>query len=101
MARYEMDCGSIVDTEKAIGTWNEYQDWDGRNFISSATGSQWEHEKLYKSRRGRYYIESWSQRQGSRARAEWASKERAAAWLLMNKHKIPDDLAEVAESIVE
>jgi len=50
-------------------------------------------QALHKSRKGRYWIERWSQWQGSRSSAEWISKRAAAAWLLMNNHAVPDDLA--------
>ena len=101
MTRYKMDGGGIVDTDRASATWREATRWDGRNHISVATGGQWHHEQLYRSRKGRYYIERDSQWQGSTPSAEWISKRSAASWLLANDHEIPDDLKEAAEEVAE
>lgn len=101
MTRYKMDDGTVVDTKNAAQSWSEATWWDGRNHISKPTGSQWEHQGLYKSRRGRYYLEHWSQRQGSSAYVEWISKRAAAAWLLENGHEIPPDLASEAQEVAE
>jgi len=99
--RYRMEDGTIVDTSKASAHWDSAQDHDGRNFIDRATGSQWNHETLYKSRRGRYYIEHTSQYQGSRPHAEWVSEHEAARWLIHNDHKLPEDLAKLADEVTE
>ena len=99
--RYRMDGGSIVDTDKAAESWEERTDWDGHNHISRNTRSQWEHETLYRSRKGRYYIVHDSQWQGSMPSAEWVSNKQAAAWLLLNDRPLPEDLAEVAAEIEE
>jgi hypothetical protein len=101
MARYRMDDGTVVDTANATKSWDEARDHDGRNHISRATGSQWDHETLYRSRRGRYYLEHDSQWQGSRPWAEWLSNQRAAAWLALNSHEIPDELRTAAEAVTE
>jgi hypothetical protein len=50
--------------------------WDGRNRISLATGSQWDHEALYRTANGRWVKHWWSQWQGTVAEA--------AAWLVQN-----------------
>lgn len=98
---YRMDDGTVVKTENATATWKEERRHDGRNYISVATGSQWLHETLYRSRKGRYWIEHTSQWQGSKDTAEWVSNQSAAQWLLANDHELPDDLqaleAEVSE----
>ena len=101
MTKYEMDDGVVADTLKSRQSWDEATRWDGRNMISVPTGSQWEHEEMYLSMKGRYYLVSWSQRQGSCAAARWVDKTEAAAWLSLNGHEIPADLAEAAESITE
>lgn len=95
-----MSDGTIVNTDKAIESWDESTHFNGSNHISDATGSQWEHQKLYKSRKGRYYLEHWSQWQGSEPHAEWLSNEAAARWLLLCGHPLPDDL-EAVRSIIE
>lgn len=101
MTKYRMDDGTVVDTARAAWSWNEATRWDGNNHISVATGSQWNHQKLHRSRKGRYYLEHWSQWQGSTPRAEWISQHAAAAWLIANDHEIPHDLAEAAEAVSE
>jgi hypothetical protein len=100
-SRYEMSDGMIVDTGNASRNWDEDTRFDGRNHISIATGSQWDHETLYRSRRGRYYIESVSQWQGSTPTAEWVSNEEAARWLLKMEHELPADLKDLAEDLID
>jgi len=73
----------------------------GNNHISRPTGSQWHHQVLYKSRKGRYYIEHWSNFQGSRAHVEWVSPQEAARWLLHNDEDLPADLARYEEEVSE
>jgi hypothetical protein len=93
MSRYRID-GSVVDTAKARRTWKEDSYHNGSNFISKATGSEWEHQWLHQSTRGRYYIEAWSQRQGGRSVAYWVSSREAATWLRSQGHDdLPADLA--------
>ena len=101
MARYEMSDGMIVDTDNASARWKEAADFDGRNHISRATGSQWDHETLYRSRRGRYYIEQCSQREGCVPNAEWVSNEGAARWLLKMGHDLPEDLKGMADRLLD
>ena len=101
MARFRMSDGMVVDTGNASKVWEEDTFFDGSNHISRATGGQWDHETLYRSRRGRYYVVSSTQWQGSVDSAEWVSKEEAARWLLTNDHEIPDDLREVADKLLD
>ena len=101
MARYRMDDGTVVDTVNATQMWNEATRFDGRNQISVNTGSQWVHEQLFRSRKGRYYIVTSSQWQGTQDRAEWVSNHRAAAWLVLNDEELPEDLAKLAEEVAE
>lgn len=100
MAKYRID-ETIVDTDRAQQTWKEASDWDGRNRISRATGSQWEHEQLYLSAKGNYYIVHESQWQGSLPHASFVSRQEAARWLLNNEHALPDDLAELLDEVSE
>jgi hypothetical protein len=96
-----MHDGIIVKTENATQIWQEDTRWDGNNHISVATGSQWNHETLYRSRKGRYYTEHDSQWQGWRRRAEWLSKHEAASWLLANNHDLPAELEMIEEEVSE
>lgn len=99
MARYRMDDDTVVDTQNATWVWEEDTRWDGRNHISLATGTQWDHQTLYRSRKGRFYLEHTSQWQGRTPSAEWVSHRTAVSWLLTNGHEIPEDLLEVADSV--
>lgn len=99
--KYQMEDGTVVNTEKAAQEYEEAQDHDGRNDISRATGSQWNHETLYRSRRGRYYKVCTSQWQGSRSHAEWISEHEAVRWLSLNDHEVPKVLAHLVDEIEE
>jgi hypothetical protein len=101
MARFKMDDGAVVNTEKAIRKWVEDTDWNGNNHISVNTHSQWEHEDLYLSSKARYYLVSWSNWQGSLPSARWVAPHEAAQWLLLNGHDLPDTLVAQAEEIEE
>lgn len=101
MATYKMNDGTIVKTENAVKSWEEATYWNGNNNISKATGTQFDHETLYLTRKGRYYIEHTSQWQGSVPSAEWVDNEAAARWLLLNDEELPEDLTSFAEQISE
>lgn len=101
MSTYRMSDGTIVKTENASESWEERTKWNGSNHISVNTGSQWSHEILHRSRKGRYYIERWSQYQGSRSSAEWISNEEAVRWLLLNECDLPDDLKPLQAEVEE
>lgn len=104
MSKYRMEDGTIVNTESAARHWDEGTRWNGNNHISRATGSQWEHQTLYESRKGRYYVERTSQWQGSLPSAEWVSEQEAVRWLLTNEYEaddIPEKLRHLIEKIEE
>lgn len=84
--------GLIYDSYNSIQNWNEQTYWDGNNHISYATESQWEHETLHKTLKGRYFVLWWSQRQGSTDKIIPLTKEEAASWLARNQKEMPDDL---------
>jgi len=66
--------------------------WDGNNHIGNATCSQWTHETLYVTRKGRFVILRESQRQGSLDTYREISVEYAALWLVRCGYDIPDDM---------
>ena len=101
MARYRMSDSMVVDTDKATASWQEATRWDGRNHISLATGTQWDHQTLYRSKRGRFYIEYSSDWQGSTPSAEWISNEEAVRWLMLNNHEVPEYLAALVDEVTE
>lgn len=100
MARYRME-NCVVDTGRATQSWEEARDHDGNNFISRATGTQWDHETLYRSRKGRFYKECTSAYQGSTPHAEWVSPEEAVRWFVLNDHEVPEDLKHLEDEVVE
>ena len=101
MSKYTLNNEKVVNTEKAKQCWDEAERWNGNNFISRATGSQWEHETLFLSSKGNFWVEHTSQWQGSLPYAFSLSKEEAVRWLLENEHAIPDFLKMEADSIEE
>jgi len=101
MSTYRMEDGTILKTENSTNCWEEETFFDGNNTISKATGSQWHHQTLFRSRKGRYWIECTSQWQGDRDRAEWLSPEDATRWLLLNDHELPEELAHLQAEVEE
>lgn len=79
--------------------WEEDTRWDGRNRISCATGSPWVHERLYRTKSGRWIIYSWSQWQGSLPYAYETGERDAAEWLLLNSEELPASLAHLEEEL--
>jgi len=61
--------------------------WNGNNHISCATGSQWEHEALWRTKSGRWILNHWSQYQGSSESWEEISDVEAAKWLVINNEE--------------
>jgi len=59
--------------------------WDGNNHISIATGSQWDHEALYRTAGGRWVLHGWSQWEGRPERYRFISADEAREWLLLNQ----------------
>jgi hypothetical protein len=96
-----MPDGTIVKPKNAVQSWEEDTRWNGSNHISIPTGSQFAHQKLHKTRRGRYWLEHWSDWQGSTPHAEWVSEQEAARWLLLNGKDLPDDLERFRDEIEE
>lgn len=83
MKRQALDNGTWFDIDKAE-MFSEEKWWDGSNNISKATGSQWNHEALYRTANGRWVLNAWSQYQGSRETWEEIDNEAAARWLVSN-----------------
>jgi hypothetical protein len=77
--------GSWFDSNKAE-KFSESTRWNGNNRISRATGSQWEHEALYRTASCRYILNHWSNWPGSTETYEEISKHDAAGWLAINGH---------------
>jgi hypothetical protein len=71
--------GSWFNIENA-DCYREITYFDGNNFISQVTNSQWEHEFIFITQGGKYILNSWSAWQGSIDRYEEISREVAAKW---------------------
>lgn len=83
------------ETGLRTGTWfdrdraNRYEEaarWDGHNYVSEATGSQWDHETLYRTATGRYVLHRWSQRQGVGESYIELPQADGDAWLVAQDH---------------
>ena len=97
----ENGCHVIVDTDQAVSHWKEDTRWNGSNNISVATGSDRHHELLHLSRKGNYYLESWSNYEDVPNTARFVTPKEAALWLLANGHELPEGLAAFAQEIEE
>lgn len=64
--------------------YKENTRWDGNNHISVNTGSQWDHEALYRTKAGRWVLNTWSQWQGSEERYKFVDDATAKDWLIRN-----------------
>lgn len=97
MTRQTLDDGGWLDLDTAQ-KFAEKTVFDGRNHLSVNTGSQWEHETLYRTTRGTFVRQSTSQWQGSRDTWTRLSIDDAVAWLLRNDYEAnsPAELAIVA-----
>lgn len=71
-------------SEETADYWKEEGDHDGRNWISRATGSQFEHERLYRTKGGKFILYHWSNWQGKADTYEEISNEAAAVWFSKN-----------------
>lgn len=85
MERINLGEGRWFDPESAR-SWDEDWWWDGSNRRSQATGSQWEHQKLYRTRKGQWILHCWSQWQGSQPSYEIVGDATAKTWLIDNGH---------------
>lgn len=98
MSRRVLDDGRWFDTACAT-RYEETTYWNGNNHISKATGSQWDHEKLYRTAGGRWILHSWSQWQGSGESWSEIDADAAARWLVRNEHEdhpaCADEIAEL------
>lgn len=85
MKRRVLDDGRWFDLEKAE-RFEEGTRWNGNNHISLATGSQWDHEVLYRTKSGRWILHRWSQWQGSGKSYREIGNDTAARWLVANEY---------------
>jgi len=96
MTRTVLDDGRWFDTDKAE-KFEESSRWDGNNHISLATGSQWDHEALYRTAGERWILNTWSQYQSVAESYTVIDDSQAADWLVRNHHEHPAVAAEIEE----
>lgn len=97
MKRVSLDAGGWFDEDEAK-KWDEATRWDGSNHISVPTGSQWEHEALYLTRKGGWVLNAWSQRQGSAESYVLIEPAEAARWLVRCCYELPEELEQFADA---
>ena len=68
--------------EFSESTW-----WDGKNNVSYATGSDREHEWLYRTQGGKWILRWSSQYQGVSTTVDEIDDKTAAAWLVRSNHE--------------
>lgn len=93
--------GQYFDADKAE-CFKEETFWDGSNHISKATGSQWNHEALYRTASGKWVKNSYSQFQGTTETYEIISPAEAGEWFVKNEYgdeEIPECLHENISSL--
>lgn len=86
--------GRWFDRSKAE-QFDEDTYWNGSNMISRATGSQWDHETLYRTVGKQWIVYRTSGWQGVTDRYELIDDETAAKWLVENGHENPDVAAQI------
>lgn len=96
--RVRLDDGTWFDSERAEA-WDEDARYDGRNSVSQATGSPWEHQRLYRSVRGTWVLHNWSEWEDSKPSYDVIGEEDAHAWLLSQGHSdaVPSDVLAASE----
>lgn len=88
--------GAWFDADKAE-EFREDSYWNGNNHISKATGSQWNHEWMYRTASGRWILNSFSDYQNVPETYEEVDDDTAARWLSVHGHDHPV----VADTIAE
>ena len=85
MTRQALGDGRWFDKDTAT-CFEEATIWNGNNHVSCATGSQWDHEELYRTASGKWALHRWSQYQGSVPSWELVDNDEAARWLVKNEY---------------
>jgi hypothetical protein len=100
MNRQPLENGEWFDID-AAKHWEEDTYFDGNNHISCATGSQWEHQTLYRTAKKSWVLHSSRE---DHARDTWVIVDAttAAQWLVTNNHdteEIPTELHQEIEKL--
>ena len=84
--------------------FKEGKRWDGSNNISLSTGSQWEHEALYRTKSGIWVLNWWSGYQGVQETYLEITDQEASEWFIKNEYEIeelPKNIRVLVEKQVE
>jgi len=95
--RYQMEDGSVVDTNNAAKHWSACLENQNKEYVD---------EHLHLSRKGRWYLETlrypnpnnYCDHVGS---ARFIAPREAAGWILKWNHKLPSELQEFANELLE
>lgn len=88
---YQYPEAEAYDEEPTVAGWfdpaaasryDEGTRWDGSNHVSLVTGSQWDHQTLYRTKGGRWVLNCWSQRQGHAQTYQFVDDQRARDWMI-------------------
>ncbi len=64
--------------------------FNGRNTVSKATGSQFDHEWLFETKSGKWVLNKFSDYQGSQETFEIISEQEAVEWFLRQGKDLPE-----------
>jgi hypothetical protein len=89
VARIALGDGRWFDGTKAKRIKGDY-DWNGSNYISVNTGSQWHHQDLYLTAKGVWVKHCCSNISGNLPTWEVISENEALRWLIKNNEDPAD-----------
>lgn len=101
MARYQVQDGTIVDTDKASRSWKQKTCYNGKDAYGVQTRSSCHSQTLYRSSSGRYYLVHESCRTGTVPEAELIGNLVAARWLTLNESVLPRELLKLVQDPVD
>jgi hypothetical protein len=93
--------GVVLDTQRATQSWAQKTYFNGQNRVGVVTQSDTSHQALYRSSKGRYWMEHWTTWGCVTTWASILSPRQAARWLLANEYELPEDLAKYADEVLE
>jgi hypothetical protein len=75
--------------------------WEGASITETEPAEGCRHQCLYKSRKGRYWLQDWATWRTPIPFGRWIPSEQAAGWLRENNYRLPHDLAKKISSKVQ
>jgi len=73
--------------------------WDGSNHVSKATGSQWDHQRLYYTSSANWVLHEWSQWEGVGDAYQQITDAEATKWLMVNRGFEQEGFDELPENV--